>query len=43
VRSRSRGPAGRGARTSPEAIELQDSFAEYATKDDDLVSIRDQL
>ncbi len=25
------------------AIELQDSFAEYATKDDDLVSIRDQL
>ena len=25
------------------AIELQDTFAEYATKDDDLVSIRDQL
>ena len=25
------------------AIELQESFAEYAVKDDDLVSIRDQL
>ena len=25
------------------AVELQDSFGEYATKDDDLVSIRDRL
>jgi tetratricopeptide (TPR) repeat protein len=25
------------------AVELQDTFAEYATKDDDLVSIRDRL